>query len=171
MTKANPLPSQAELDELLSYEPLTGVLRWKVRSANCVQVGDVAGGFDDEGYRVVGVNHHRYLAHRVIWMMAHGFDPAELVVDHRDNDRANNRLANLRLATIGQNRANACSNNQSGLPKGVHKKRNRFQDRFQARINVDGVRKHLGMFDTPELAHEAYCVAAQKVFGEFWRAA
>lgn len=167
MAKANPLPSQAELDALFSYEPLTGVLRWKVRSANCVQVGDEAGCFDDEGYRVVGVNHCRYRATRVIWMMAHGVDPAESVVDHRDNDRANNRLANLRLATNGQNRANACSNNRSGLPKGVHKNKNRFQ----ARINVDGVRKHLGTFDTPELAHEAYCSAAQQQFGEFWRAA
>ncbi len=34
-------------------------------------------------------------------------------------------------------------------------------------IRLQGKNYHLGMFDTPEEAHKAYCEAAVKLHGEF----
>jgi hypothetical protein len=42
-------------------------------------------------------------------------------------------------------------------PIGVSKKGNRFR----AQINVNGKQKHLGLFDTPEEAHQAWRIAKQ----------
>jgi hypothetical protein len=54
--------------------------------------------------------------------------------------------------------------NQFGL-KGI--KRSKHGKKWQARIQVDKKTIHLGAFSTPEEAHQAYCDAAFKYFGEF----
>ncbi len=167
MVKANPLPSQAELDELLSYEPLTGVLRWKVSNSNRALVGSEAGGKSSKGYLTARINNQRYPNHRLIWVLQTGTDPGAKEVDHINLDRADNRWSNLRLADHQQNCSNSRGQSQCGLPKGV----SRCRKRFRARIRVNGLQIHIGTFDTPELAHEAYCAAAKQHFGEFWRAA
>ena len=169
MTKANPLPSQAELDELFSYEPLTGVLRHK--KANARYLGKEAGTIKTtKGYRVVHINGTNYRAQRVIWMLVYGVDPGEYLVDHKDTDRLNNRLTNLRLANHSQSNANCRGWSRSGLPKGVRRMKG-CKARFEASITANKVFHYLGSFPTPALAHEAYCAAAKQHFGEFWRAA
>jgi len=101
----------------------------------------------------------------VFWMT--GRWPKKFV-DHKDVDNSNDRWSNLRHATPKQNGANQKlrSNNTTGF-KGVS--RTTGCDRFSAGIRVDGHRKHLGCFRTPELAHEAYKRAAKKFFGKFAR--
>lgn len=87
-------------------------------------------------------------------------------VDHIDSDTFNNRRDNLRVATRAQNTRNTKlrSNNTSGY-KGVswHKYA------WMAQIMFEGKKIYLGLFKTPEEAHEAYCEAAKKYFGEFAR--
>jgi hypothetical protein len=39
--------------------------------------------------------------------------------------------------------------------------------RFVARIGVKGTARYLGVFDTPQQAHERYYQEAQKVFGDY----
>jgi hypothetical protein len=87
-----------------------------------------------------------------------------------NGDRANDRLANLRLATSSQNAANKKkhSNNTSGF-KGVHLRKG--TSRWAAAIRVGQKRIHLGFFSTPEQAHAAYAAAAKEHFGEFARSA
>lgn len=86
--------------------------------------------------------------------------------DHADGNGLNNTRSNLRLATRAQNNANVRrkKTNRSGY-KGVYRKRSKWQ----ARIMVNRQHIDLGSFDTPELAHAAYCEAARKHFGEFAR--
>lgn len=80
-------------------------------------------------------------------------------IDHINGDRADNRIANLRQATTAENsqnergpRAHATS---GFLGVGWHAQ----QSRWRARITVNGKRRHLGLFDTPEAAYAAYVEA------------
>lgn len=88
-------------------------------------------------------------------------------VDHIDNNPLNDRRDNLRLATIAQNSRNAKlpSTNKSGF-KGVTLQKGRY---WRACIKVNGKTIHLGHFATAEEAYAAYCEAAKKYFGEFFR--
>jgi hypothetical protein len=53
------------LRELLSYEPTTGLLRWKIRTSNRVRVGDVAGSSRVDGCRKIVIDGVSYLAQRL----------------------------------------------------------------------------------------------------------
>ena len=86
-------------------------------------------------------------------------------VDHANGDRADDRWANLRLATAAENCANAAirRDNPSGA-KGVR----RYGSRWQARIGRGG-QTHLGTFDTQAEAMQAYERAATAIYGDFAR--
>jgi hypothetical protein len=90
------------------------------------------------------------------------------VVDHADGGKLNNRRENLRVTTQKNNARNARRSkvNSSGY-KGVsfHAQRKKWR----ALIRIDGKRKSLGEFDTPEQAYAAYCKAAIEHFGEYAR--
>jgi hypothetical protein len=87
-------------------------------------------------------------------------------VDHKDNDRLNNRWENLRKADNQTNQANAkkSKNNTSGY-KGVFW--NSQRQKYHGKIQVNGKQIHLGSFVDPKKAHEAYIEAAKKYYGEF----
>lgn len=108
-----------------------------------------------------------FYLHREIMKQMLGHDiPEGMEVDHIDGDGLNCARPNLRLATKAQNGINRGKNknNTSGY-KGViwyeptHK--------WIAQIMVNGKHICIGYFKTKELAHEAYCKAAKKYFGEY----
>jgi hypothetical protein len=90
------------------------------------------------------------------------------IVDHIDSNTLNNRRENLRLATYSQNSMNTriSSRNTSGY-KGVSV--DATGNSWRAQIKAEGEIKYLGLYSTPEEAHEAYKIAAVKYFGEFAR--
>ena len=153
-----PLPSQARLRELLDYDPLTGGLVWKSGRGGTTGIA----GFDSD-YRKITIDYEIYVEHRIIWMWMTGEDPGEMEVDHIDRDCSNNKWSNLRLATVSQNRSNVAARNKTGLPKGVFPNKTGYF----ARIQRNGKKHYLGNFSTPEEAHQAYCVAATDLHGEF----
>jgi len=111
---------------------------------------------------------------RSIWLTAssgrwYTENGRESFIDHANCDPNDNRLSNLRLATVSQNAANQRNHRASDLPKGItwHKK----TKKWQAQIKKDGKNYHLGLFTDPADAHEAYACAARELFGEFARAA
>lgn len=158
------------LRSIVSYEPTTGVFTRIVKTSNRIQVGDVAGlNIESTGYRKFTFRGRQHQAHRLAWLYVHGEWPT-LHLDHINGDKADNRIANLREATMSQNLANTRlrSDNQSGR-KGVffHKR----DKKWIARICVRGRKRVLGYFDDPDMAHDAYVNAAKTFFGEFARTA
>ncbi len=102
--------------------------------------------------------------HRVVMGLDHG-DPRR--VDHIFHVKTDNRKSELRICTNQQNGFNSKrrSHNKSGF-KGVV----RVYDRglpWRASIVINKKQRYLGLFETAELAHEFYCLAADLVYGEF----
>lgn len=158
--------TQAELKAALHYEPATGTFWWRYAKSARVQAGQSAGS-ETQGYINIQVDGALYRAHRLAWLYVYGEWPST-GIDHINGNSLDNRLANLRLANQSQNTANGKlrSDCASGF-KGVTK----YRSRWVATIRVSGKKLHLGVFDTPEIAHEAYIVAAKKFHGQFARAA
>ena len=161
--------SHSRLLEILSYEPIVGIFRWREKTGPCSHVGAIAGSPQRGGHIQIGIDGEKYKAHRLAWFYVYGVWPPE-DIDHINCIRGDNRLCNLRLASRAQNLRN-CGvrrNNTSGF-KGVTF--HRPTKKWRARILHNGVRHNLGLFDTPELAHAAYCAASERLHGEFARAA
>ena len=159
------------LRALLEYDPATGIFLWKARPFDRRWSARHAGkqaGWLRTGYIVITIEAADYAAHRLAWLYMSGKWPSE-VIDHADLDRANNRWSNLREATQSQNTANQAlrARNKCGF-KGVTRLPG---GRYRAQIKVRQAITGLGVYDTPEEAHAAYCAAAVKYFGEFARAA
>lgn len=155
--KSKPLPSQERLKELLNYDPDTGVFTWKTAVSN-INVGDVAGHIKPHGYRHLGIDGNYYLAHRLAWVYMTGDDPGSLTVDHRNRVRSDNWFSNLRLATQQDQLRNKSA-------KGIHySKRDRS---WTAHIKLDGKKLHLGSFQCPWQAYDAYWTARKQYFGAF----
>lgn len=161
----------ARVREVLDYDPCTGVFVWKTRVGsgrgianwNPKYAGKPAGRVDNYGYVQIGIGGRLYRAHRLAWLHVHGDFP-NLHVDHIDRNRSNNAIANLRLATHGQNHANRAGgkNSVSGI-KGVTP----LRQKWRAVITVDGRKRSLGTFATKEGASAAYADAARRLRGEF----
>lgn len=157
------------LHELLNYDPRTGLWTWIKRSspyAQSITIGGIAGCPNKEGYWHIRIDRRLYKASRLAWLYMTGEWP-ECDIDHEDTDPGNNIWSNLRLATDSQNNANRRSYCISGL-KGVylHKKTGKWQASIKKGKNI-----YLGLYATPEEAHEAYCKAAVKYYGSFARTA
>lgn len=147
--------SMALIKSLLAYDPETGIFT-RLGSSGGRPEGSVAGSLKSNGYIYLSVDGKRVLAHRAAWFMVHGEIP-EFDIDHIDGDRTNNRIANLRKATRAENMQNerkARANNLSSGLLGVSF--SKAAGRWMAGIRIAGRRKYLGLFDTPELAHQAY---------------
>lgn len=153
---------------LFTYDPKRGLLLWKPsatkRLAARRPAGKPAGSINKDGYRVVSMRKRPYSAHRVIWAMVHGRWPADLI-DHKDLNRANNRLENLREANLSQQGANA-PGKKKGLKGTILDRRN---GRWMAKIIINRKQKHIGCYATEQEAHAAYLKAAKATWGEFAR--
>lgn len=156
-----------QVRRLLDYNHETGLFRWKVRRSGNTKLGEFGGCPSGAGYPRISINQQNYVAHRLAWLHYYGEWPA-MFLDHIDGDRANNRISNLREADYAQNAHNSRGNptNSSGY-KGVYRNRS---GRWAASICVNYRQRHLGVFDTRELARDAYNAAALGEFGEFARA-
>lgn len=174
------LPSIEYLRQILTYDPVNGWLIWNRRSAdlftwpricnswNAKYAGTRAGALANDGYRKLTIKYKTYLEHRVIFSLVHGID-IENEIDHINCDRADNRIENLRLAT----KSEQCVNNSGqkrrrSQYKGAYINSVKSQRKFRSSISFGGKTFYLGVFETAEDAHAAYCAAGMKLHGEFF---
>src|SRR3990167_1534850 len=154
--------TQARLQELLHYDPETGIFTWRTtehtgknKAFVLHSKGDIAGSIIGHKYLRVTVEGVRYYCHRLAWfyMTAKWPHPE---VDHENGNGADNRWTNLREATRRKNAQNlrsARADSASGI-LGVSWDDSRSQ--WVARIKVGGAYKFLGRFDSAEAAEQAY---------------
>ena len=105
----------------------------------------------------------RYLVHRLIFLFHHGYLPN--CIDHIDGNSFNNKIENLREATLTQNQYNSKtpSHSKSGI-KGV---RQRYSGKYYVCIKVHGKERYFGTFDDIELATLVATEVRNKYHGEF----
>ena len=166
------------LDEAFTVHP-TGHLVWKVRPIghfktqqafsawNKRYANTTAGRVGVHGYvhihlKIYGVQ-QMLKGHHIVWALSTGRWPTT-ELDHINGNRSDNRIGNLRESSRTQNcqnrskRANTvCRSKGVTLNKG----------KYQSRIQVDGVPKHLGTFQTEREAAEVYMEHSRLLFGEF----
>ena len=89
-----------------------------------------------------------------------------MLIDHIDNDRSNNRLINLRIATNAQNGCNRGSqvNNKCGVKGCYWHEKDKV---WRSVITAGGKQINLGTFRSLEDAANAYWAASKRYHGQF----
>ena len=152
------------VNKLFRYDKETGDLIRKVTVRKGSETGQIVGTDDGQGYLKTSIKGDKYFNHRIIFFMHHGFLPPCL--DHIDTNKRNNRIENLRAATVTQNNHNQGrrKTNTSGV-KGVRWKET--HNMWSASVTLNGKRKHVGHFRTVPEAEVAVRKAREQLHGEF----
>lgn len=156
-------PSIDLLHKHFRYDSETGKMYTKTNRRN-VHIGDEVGSRDRQGYLITSLYKKLMRVHRMAWAMTYGEWP-EGVIDHINGVTDDNRIANLRDVTPGQNRQNvtpSAANTSGFLGVSFHK----LSGRWTANIKVNKKAHYLGLFDCPREAYDAY-LAAKKVLHPF----
>jgi hypothetical protein len=134
------------------------------RSWNGRYAGKPAGSVMNKGYVVIVIQNGHFLAHRLVWLLRRG-EPVPDEIDHRNGDRTDNRISNLREATRSDNNANARkpSHNTTGV-KGICRSRGAYLVQVKS-----GGTRYRREFRTLKEAVAARRKAATRLHGAFAR--
>ena len=162
--ETNALEASVQFAEFFYYKD--GYL-YNLIDRNPRQLKDmVVGSLSQKGYLQFQLHDKFYKVHRVIWTLHHGEIPEGLEIDHKDKNRLNNLISNLRLATTSQNAMNKAKPSTSvGVLKGTTY--HAASGKWRAQIQENGKRKHLGTFNSEMEAHLAWKQAATLAHGDF----
>jgi len=153
---------------LFKYDPLTGNLIWAVTAGNGKCKPGMKAGWDrGNGNLRVNFDRETLEVTAVIWLIVHGRMPIGRI-DHKNLNKSDNRLDNLRESTASQNGANRNVDRRNifGL-KGVSFDKER--NLWRATITQNYKTITIGRYKSPEEAYEAYTNKAKELFGEFYR--
>lgn len=153
---------QSELRDRLTYDAATGVFVWIKTAYNKRQyIGRRAGGFDGEGYISIKIDGVKYRAHHLAWLYVYGVWPSN-ILDHKDGNKANNAIANLREVTYAENSQNQRAAHRDSSHGFMGVDFNKRKKRWRARIQCGDKRVTLGGFETAEAAQAAYLAAKRE---------
>jgi hypothetical protein len=148
MTKTKPI--QLTTEEIrTAWDYKDGEFFWKKSGAGR-KLNQPAGSFCSNGYRRIALKGRCYLAHRLTWLW-HGRELIDgLVIDHIDNNPANNHIENLQQISQGENnRRREYIKNSKGCVC-FHKAR----QKWEVKIMRNYKNTYLGLFQTREEAVE-----------------
>jgi hypothetical protein len=159
------LPAFAVLEAAFSYDPSTGTIINRV-AATSRREGGVADWLAKNGYRQLSLQGEFFYSHRIAWALFYKEEPPPFI-DHKNGDKGDNRIENLRAATHSENMRNTRlrSDNSTGV-KGV----TRYNGLWRGSVTVGGRRYYLGQFPSKEEAASAVAAFRVKLHGEFARA-
>lgn len=147
------IPMQfSEFDKVFLYDGKTGEIRNKVDRG---QWGEIKAGriatTSSNGYLKVTLNGKQYFAHRVAWLLHAGDDPGSDDVNHRNQNRSDNRIQNLELVTAGDHKRKMpkLSNNTSGCTGVCWDIQAR---KWRVQISISGKSRTLGVFEDYDIA-------------------
>jgi hypothetical protein len=145
----------------VAYDPVTGDMTWIARRVG-VPHGEVCGALTKHGYLVLRLRGVEFPVHRLAWMHHYGAAPSGLI-RHLNGNKADNRIANLAIATASTCRALAAPqrNNRHGV-KGAFW--NKKDQRWIVRVQRDGKRVTVGSFKSLPEAEAAYTQAHANFF-------
>lgn len=156
--------TQDDVKRIFFYKD--GALYWREPLKNAkVKVGDLAGTVHKPTKRVkIQYGKKIYFASRLIFLMFYGYLPK--CVDHIDRDPTNNRIENLRAATVAQNQKNVGlrKDNTSGVKNVCWNKRNK---KWGVQLSFNGKIRHFGTYANLELAELVAIEAREKFHGNF----
>lgn len=98
--------------------------------------------------------------HRIIWTMHNGDIPEGMQIDHLNGNRSDNRIENLRCASVTENRRNSGTKYRYRRFPGVNGVNyNKRDNLWHAMISDNGVAKSLGHYKSFVSACEARIIA------------
>ena len=154
-----------ELRQMLldAFEYRDGHLYWKKKKYVRKPKSPV-GRLNKGGYRNVTLNYKCYYAHRITFLMHHGYLPK--FVDHIDGNKDNNKIENLRAATQSENLHNSKRNKRSTTGhKGV--KWSKQKQKFIGIVRSNYKEYYAGAYNTIEEAAKATIELRNKLHGAF----
>jgi hypothetical protein len=143
-----------DLNSLFEYSD--GKLFWKNCSRKHLN-GKEAGTFDGRYWKVGLPNGKKEKRARIVYKMFNG-EFSELCVDHINGDKTDDRIENLRLATLSQNNSNTVRKSRIGMYPCVEKRGNKFIVDTQ----YEGKRYKFYGFNTAESAYQFYVDFSKK---------
>lgn len=134
-------PTLAQLRKILKYDPETGIFTWlRDHNNGRMKYGSRAGRADARGYRAIGIDNELYSEHHLAWVFVYGEWPKQ--IDHKNRNKSDNRIANLRKATTSQN---ALNRKYKGSRSG-HRNIFLHKGKYKVELRVDGVLTFFGYF-------------------------
>ena len=160
---------QRDPNVIVLYDDYAEIILYDINNEECARtiidlddvnkVKDIKWCMIGNGY--VGNSHNKSIGflHRFLMDC-----PEDMVVDHWNHNKLDNRKSNLRICTNKENAHNQSKrdDNPSGY-KGVYIDKNGYH----AQICIDNNRTYIGTFQTAEIAAMAYDLKAIELFGEY----
>ncbi len=140
----NKMLTTEELKSKLHYNPKTGIFTWIGSTGSRAQNGTTLISVNHSGYIMVRLFKKHYRAHRLAWLYTYGEFP-EGGIDHINQNKADNRICNLRDVDKQTNQRNTrlSKNNTSGKMGVTWNKR---KNKWLTRIKVNYKDVFLGYF-------------------------
>lgn len=154
--------SQQELIELLEYK--NGVLYVKSRYCDRHAIGKALGTVNKDGYLQTSIYKRKYYVHRLVFLYHYGFLPKS--IDHINTEKQDNRIENLREATLAENNCNILWNkrNTSGVKDVSWHSKNK---KWIVTVRHNKKSMYFGSYQDLETAKQAAINARNKYHGDF----